>query len=146
MKKFLNLLNPFRETVNSAAGTIDKLVLDKDLALELKTQVRVIELKGEELALALERTEIELDAALAQAKEQSHQMALQSKTIPWVDALHKMARTLLALLNMLINAGVILYLARIGVEINAETMAILGAGGVAAGTYIYKKGKGAEIK
>ena len=43
---------------------------------------------------------IELEMALKQLKEQVYMKELETKTVPWVDALHKMQRGILSVLAM----------------------------------------------
>lgn len=107
----LDFINPFKDTIEQAGKTVDKLVLDKDLAAQLKTEIELVSHQGTRLALELEGTKAELDAALQQAREKTHQIALGTQTIPWVDAFHKLARTLLSFYSLTINAGVVLYFA-----------------------------------
>ena len=77
----------------------------------------------------------ELNAHLQQLKEQVYLAELNTQTIPWVDALHKMGRQILSLLNLIIPA-VLLYFQP---DINpAAIVAICGPSGI----YNYAKGKG----
>lgn len=103
----LDWINP----INKITEIVDKAVPDKDLRAQLKSQLDTL-------------------------KEQSYQIELQSKTIPWVDAIHKMGRQIMALLTMLVTAGMMLYLNR-----PLEPQEVAGLGGV-GGIYAWIKGKG----
>jgi hypothetical protein len=99
-------LNPF----NKVADIIDKAVVDKD-------------------------QKIALTNALEQLKEQVYMKELDTKTVPWVDAVHKMGRQIISLVNII--AGVaIMYM---NPEVDPLSLAaVLGAGGI----YNAVKGKG----
>lgn len=144
--KLLEYLNPFRGTVEQASQTIDKMVLDKDQALELKTQIRMVELEGERLAQTIQHKAMELEAELLKQREETRRAELAIKTSPKVDAFHKLSRTLLSFTSMILNTGVVLAYGLMGIEIDTNVMASLGLGSAAAGTYIFSKGKGAPIR
>ena len=91
-------------------GTVDKAVEDKDL-----------------------KNEIFRD--LGSLKEHVYIKELETKTIPWVDALHKMGRQILALVNI-ITIGILLYLGKCD---DPMTLVALTAPN---GIYQYIKGKG----
>lgn len=142
----LDYINPFKDTVEQAGKTIDKLVLDKDAALELKTKLQLVELKGEQLALKLEAKQMELDNALAQSKEQTRRMALETKTTPFVDGFHKLSRTLQGFYQQTLAFTVLMCYDWLNIPIDGNTLGILGVGVVTSGIYTWKKQKGAEIK
>ena len=77
----------------------------------------------------------ELRAHLAEIKEQVYVTELNTKTVPWVDALHKMGRQILSVLNLVVPS-VLLY---VQPEIDPLSLAaIVGPSGV----YNYVKGRG----
>ena len=81
----------------------------------------------------------ELVAKIDAAQQATYQMELQTKTIPWVDALHKMSRPLISVITV-ITAGVV-------VSINPELdimnlLTVIGGGSVPATAYTVLKGKG----
>ncbi|MCK5015850.1 MAG: hypothetical protein KAS32_02165 [Candidatus Peribacteraceae bacterium] len=77
----------------------------------------------------------ELKHHLAEIKETTYQKELDTKTIPWVDALHKMSRPILSLLNILGGFIVVIY----HPEINPM---VLGGMAGPSGLYMWMKGKG----
>ena len=77
----------------------------------------------------------ELNAKLAEIKEQVYMTELNTKTIPWVDAIHKMGRQILSLLNLIVPAG-LLY-----VQPDIDPLALAAIVGP-SGIYNYIKGKG----
>ena len=102
----LSWLNPF----NKVADIVDKFVVDKDAKIEITAQLETL-------------------------KEQVYMKELDTKTIPWVDAIHKMGRQIISLVNII--AGILI------VYINPQVdplslAAVLGAGGI----YNAVKGKG----
>ena len=76
---------------------------------------------------------------LEQAKQavdrEIHIKELETKTIAWVDALHKMGRQIINLLTILVTAGLLLK----GVKLTPQDVLLLGGGNVA---YQVIKGKG----
>lgn len=146
----LDNLNPFKKIGENITGTIDTYVsektLDKDKALELKTQVELFTMKGEQMEIELQRLKLELQQAKFELTEKSYQMALQTETLPWVDAFHKLGRTLLAFYNTTINAAVLIIYGWKDIVVDGNTMAILGLGSAASVAYIHKKGQGFKIK
>ena len=102
----LSWLNPF----NKITDIVDKAVIDQD-------------------------QKIALTNALEQLKEQVYMKELDTKTVPWVDALHKMGRQIISLVNII--AGIVIMY--INPEVDPLSLAaVLGAGGV----YNAVKGKG----
>ena len=80
-----------------------------------------------------------LNAKLDQIQEATYQMELQTKTIPWVDALHKMSRPLISVITI-VTAGIV-----ISVNPDLDIMriiAVIGGGATPAGIYTMIKGKG----
>lgn len=96
--------------ITKAIDIVDQAVVDKDKREELK-------------------------AELNQLKELTYQMELQTKTVPWVDGLHKMGRQILSFFSLLIPA--ILLYNKPDIDA-AQLAAILAPGGI----YNYVKGKG----
>jgi hypothetical protein len=81
----------------------------------------------------------ELVAKINAAQNATYQLELQTKTIPWVDALHKMSRPLISVITI-ITAGVV-------VSINPELdivnlLTVIGGGAAPATAYTILKGKG----
>lgn len=104
----LDWINP----INKAIGIVDQYVEDKDQANQLK-------------------------AELSELKERSYQIELQTKTVPWIDGLHKMGRQLLSWASLLIPAVLLAYDPKID---PLAIAAMVGPGGV----YNYAKGKGRQ--
>lgn len=148
---FLSKLNPFKKTVENLTDTLDTWVdqstLDKDLANELRTKIHLAQIEGEALAIKLQETQIELQESRLMLREKSHQIALQTTTIPKIDALHKMSRPILSLLSLLIPPLTLITLKYMGVPLTGTEVvaALFGGGGVPA-IYSWVKGKGAQIK
>ena len=103
---FLDWLNPINKGLDIAAEFVE----DKDKANELR-------------------------ASLEQLKQQVYLAELNTKTIPWVDAAHKMGRQVLSLLSVMIPA-VLLWRHP---DINPAALAAIVAPG---GVYNYIKGRG----
>ncbi len=102
---FLAFINPF----NKVADIVDKAVLDKDMANNLK---------GEIIKLG----------------EQVYMQELNTKTVPWVDALHKMGRQI----STYLSYGLCGYMIHTGITDPIALAACFAPGGV----YNYVKGKG----
>jgi hypothetical protein len=102
----LDFINPFNRIVKLA----DKAIIDKD-------------------------KKIEFDYALNELQEQVYLAELNTKTVPWVDAVHKMGRQIISIIS--IAAGIaVLY---ISPNVDPLTLvAVLGPGGI----YNMVKGKG----
>jgi hypothetical protein len=62
--------------IGRGVDIVDKAVLDKDQANELKEVFRQLE-------------------------ERSYQMELETETIPWIDGLHKMGRQIISLVSII---------------------------------------------
>lgn len=77
----------------------------------------------------------ELNAVLDQMKQQVYIRELETKTIPWVDALHKMSRPLISMFTVGVF-GFILY-----THPDIDIVKLISSGGVAA-LYTGLKGKG----
>jgi hypothetical protein len=81
----------------------------------------------------------ELVAKIDAAQHATYQMELQTKTIPWVDALHKMSRPIISVITV-ITAGVVV---TVNPEIDiVELIAVIGGGSLPATAYTVLKGKG----
>jgi len=102
---FLDFINPF----NKVADIVDKAVEDKDLANELRAKIVGL---GETTWLA----------------------ELNTKTVPWVDALHKMGRQI----STYLSYGLCGYMIHTGITDPIALGACFAPGGV----YNYVKGKG----
>ena len=107
----LTALNPFRGTIDKAIGLADQAITDKDKLNDLKFSLREL-------------------------RENTYQLELQTRTVPWVDALHKMGRQIISLLS--IGAIVGLKLADVDLSFE-EVLALAGPGGI----YNAVKGRGA---
>jgi len=76
-----------------------------------------------------------LSAKLDEIGQQVYMTELQTKTVPWVDALHKMGRQILSVLNLTVPATLLYFQPDID---PLALAAIVGPSGV----YNYVKGKG----
>lgn len=76
-----------------------------------------------------------INAHLEELKQQIYLAELNTKTVPWVDALHKMGRQIMSLATLI--AGV--YLLKTNPDIDPLTLAAIIS---PAGIYNYIKGKG----
>lgn len=119
----MSVLDWFRP-LDKVLDTVDKAVVDQDLKMTLRAEIKAAELDLRRLA------------------EQTYVAELNSKTIPWVDALHKMGRQILSLVMMLIGGAVLIYLIKSGQELTLETMASILAMSGPAGIYNFVKGRG----
>jgi len=96
--------------VDKTVALIDKAVPDKDLAAQLKNDLETL-------------------------REQAHIVALQTPTVPWVDALHKMGRQLFS------YAQLIFYGACVAFDITITPEIVAGVSGPGS-IYNFVKGKG----
>lgn len=103
---FLDWLNP----INKALDIAGEYVEDKDKANELR-------------------------AHLEEIKQQVYITELQTKTVPWVDAMHKMGRQILSLLSLAVPAVLLWH----NPDTNPAALAAIVAPG---GIYNYIKGRG----
>ena len=103
-----NPLALFR-SIDKAIDVIGEVVEDKDLTNKLKAEFETL-------------------------KEQVYLAELGTKTIPWVDALHKMQRGILSILSMLVSVALVY----MGVDDPLSLAAAVGP----AGVYNLAKGKG----
>jgi len=101
----LDWINPF----NKVADLVSEVVVDKD-------------------------AQIRINSELKKLQESVYLAELGTQTIPWVDAIHKLSRTILSVLSMLITV----YMVHNGVT---DPIA-LGAGLAPAAGYNIVKGKG----
>ena len=101
----LDWINPF----NKVADLVSEVVVDKD-------------------------AQIRINSELKKLQESVYLAELGTQTIPWVDAIHKLSRTILSLASMLITV----YMVHNGVT---DPIA-LGAGLAPAAGYNIVKGKG----
>ena len=102
----LDWINPIGKVID----LVDKAVPDKDLRAQMKHELAVL-------------------------RENVYMAELNTKTIPWVDAVHKLGRQLLSWASLVIPA-IILY---IHPETDPLSLAAMTAPG---GIYNYVKGKG----
>ena len=106
----LDWINPF----NKVADLVSEVVTDKD-------------------------KKNALDAALAELKQQVYMTELNTKTVPWVDALHKMGRQIMSMLTLIV--GAVLY--HLNPDVDIVTLAaVLGASSGPTAIYNVMKGKG----
>ncbi len=105
----LDWINPF----NKVADLVSEIVVDKD-------------------------KKIAIDAELKKLKDQVYMMELQTKTIPWVDAIHKMSRPIMALASTVAPVIVLVFVP----DIPIESLAVVMSGSVPAAIYTKLKGKG----
>ena len=107
----LDWINPFSKVIDIA----DKAITDKDKLNEFRHE---LDMASEELRQMLEET---------------YRQELQTETVPWVDALHKMGRQMMSYAGY----GLAFYMVYKGYDPMAA-MAALAPGGI----YNYVKGKG----
>lgn len=105
----IDWINPF----NKVADLVSEIVVDKD-------------------------KKIAIDAELKKLKDKVYMVELQTKTIPWVDAIHKMSRPIIAIAST-IAPGIVLVLVP---DIPIEKLMIVMSGSVPAAIYTKMKGKG----
>ena len=108
LKELIKSANPFSRVFDLA----DKAIPDKDLNSQLKQ---------------------ELDKAVVGFEELVYQLELNTKTIPWVDAIHKMGRQVMSYLGY----GLAFYMVHKGADPWAVGMAL-----TPGGIYSYLKGQG----
>lgn len=75
--------------INKGIEIVDQFVVDKDRRNELRGILEQLKEKTEQM------------------REESHQIALQTVTVPWIDGLHKMGRQLLSLVTLAVGAGLL---------------------------------------
>ena len=119
MVNFLNWLKP----VNRVIDVVDKAVVDQDLRIQLKAELQSAQYDLQKLA------------------QEVYVAELNTKTVPWVDATHKLGRQGLALLSMLGGWGIIVYMIHKGMDANQLVTAMLASHAPALG-YNVVKGKG----
>ena len=80
-----------------------------------------------------------LKAKLSEIKEHTYQLELQTQTIPWVDALHKMSRPIISVVTV-VTAGIVISL---NPELDImKLLTAIGGGALPAGIYTMIKGRG----
>lgn len=107
---FLDYINPFNKVIDLAS----KAITDKDLLNQFRHEAT--------MATAELKTMLE-----------TYRQELETKTVPWVDALHKMGRQILSYAGY----GLAFYMVSKGYDPMAA-MAAIAPGGI----YSYVKGKG----
>ena len=120
----LDYINPFNKVMGTVDKAVDKLVLDKDQALQLKTEIQKAGIEAQ--------TQI----------ESSYQIALKSRTIPWIDGLHKMGRQISNWLVLVATYRITTEILQSGEAITMEHVALAGAIGGPTALYTLIKGKG----
>lgn len=106
----LDWINPFNKVVD----LVSEVVTDKD-------------------------KKIALDAALNELKQQVYMTELNTKTVPWVDALHKMGRQIMSVLTLIVGAT----LYHLNPDVDIVTLAaVLGASSGPTAIYNVMKGRG----
>lgn len=111
MKSFLDYINPFNKVIDLASEAIT----DKDKLNEFKHEATMA------------------SSELKKMLEETYRKELETKTVPWVDALHKMGRQILSYAGY----GLAFYMVSKGYDPMAA-MAAIAPGGI----YSYVKGKG----
>lgn len=106
----VNWINPF----NKVTDLISEAVTDKDKKNELNHALEVL-------------------------KQQVYMQELQTKTVPWVDALHKLGRQIIALAT--VGGGVALLWFRPDMPIEKIGI-VMGLSAAPGGLYTLMKGKG----
>lgn len=103
--------------INKGIDIVDQFVVDKDKRAELRGILEQMREKTQQM------------------REDSHQVALQQKTVPWMDGVHKLGRQLLSALTLGVGAT-LLYMRP---DIDPLSLAAVCAPG---GIYNLVKGKG----
>ena len=80
----------------------------------------------------------EIRLAMAQLREAAYLAELQTKTVPWVDAVHKLARPAISLVAVVLPAVVLM----VSPDVDPAFINAMLAGNVPAAVYHYVKGKG----
>ncbi len=110
--------------LDKAIDVVDELVEDKDLKNQLKAEIQTAEIGLRVLA------------------EQSYIAELNTKTMPKIDALHKMARSIGSWINIIGGLCFLAYYSSLGNEITLETaFTVMGLSSPQA-IYNYVKGRG----
>jgi hypothetical protein len=123
------------DSVDKAIGVVSENVEDKDLQNRLIAELQ----NGQQ---EIRKQEIQLKALA----EQSYVAELNTKTTPWADSIHKLARTGLSVLSMVVGGGILIYYISKGNTLDLETMlAVFGINSPALG-YNIVKGKGNPVK
>lgn len=104
-------LNPF----NKVADIVDKAVLDKDLRETLKAELE----QGRQ--------------TITRMAEETYRKELDTRTVPWVDALHKMGRQITGYLSF----GLAFFMVMEGYDYQAVMAAM-----APSSIYAWQKGKG----
>ena len=78
---------------------------------------------------------IQMEGHLSQLREQVYITELSTRTIPWVDALHKMGRQIISLVTLL-GTGALIYF-----QPDLDPLTLMAMTGP-AGVYNYVKGRG----
>lgn len=120
----LDYINPFNKVMDTADNLIDKIVLDKDGALELKTHLAKARISAQ------------------QQIETSYQIALQTKTHPLIDGLHKMARPIMGMITLYTNHSTVEGWMDAGIEMTSVHIGILALQWGPTGLYTAMKGRG----
>lgn len=103
---------------------VDKAVPDKDRANEIKAELNLAQISLRGMA------------------EQTYRAELTTQTIPWVDALHKMGRQILSVLNLIFGAAILIYMVHQGQDLTLETALAVMTVAAPSTAYNYVKGKG----
>jgi len=103
----------FLGPIGRALDIVDQAVEDKDKAAEIR-------------------------ASLEALRERVYVAELQTKTIPWVDAVHKLARPAISLVAVVLPAVVLM----VSPDVDPSFINAMLAGNVPAAVYHYVKGKG----
>jgi hypothetical protein len=111
-----------------------KLFETIDKGIDLASEVVEDPDKRNELNAMLSKVKTEATQAKAELDQQFDLAALQVKTVPWIDAIHKMQRGILSVLSM----GITVYMVHKGVT---DPVALLAGMAPSAG-YNIVKGRG----
>lgn len=119
----MNIFDWFKP-LDKVLDTVDKAVEDKDAANMIRRDLQMATMELRALA------------------EQTYIAELNSKTIPWVDALHKMGRQIISVLHLGLSTAILIYMVKQGHTLTLETFATVMAMGAPGAAYNYVKGKG----
>lgn len=120
----LDYINPFNRVVDKAANVIDKVVVDKDARIQIHGEVEKVRMAG------------------LQQVEQSHQVALQVKTVPLLDGVHKLARPAMNSFAMWASYQLVQDWTAAGTVIGFNHVLLLAALWGPSGLYTVMKGRG----
>ena len=120
----LDYINPFNKVMDSADNLVDRIVLDKDAALQIRSELAKARISAQ------------------QQIETSYQIALQTKTHPAIDGLHKMARPIMGMVTLYTNHSTVSGWMESDVTMTSVHIGILALQWGPTGLYTAMKGRG----